>query len=123
MTDNLQPGPELDALVAEKVMGWEYVIDGEGTGWVDKATEQFVTGYNNDDPSQPEIAPPPFSTSIAAAWEVVEKLKSDNRTIDISSATPGWRAIIDECHDWKVEVRAETAPRAICLAAMKASGA
>ena len=66
----MKPGPELDALVAEKVMGWTavYLSDGVNT-WLDDGvnTGRMISG---DYPWSP-------STSIADAWEVVEKLGKD----------------------------------------------
>ena len=54
--DELEPGRDLDALVAEKVMG----ID--------------LTGERPDLPIR-GIGCAPYSTSIAAAWKVVEKVR------------------------------------------------
>jgi NAD dependent epimerase/dehydratase family enzyme len=107
-------GREMDRLIAEKVMNW-YVSP---SGMVDR---QHKPGdiFLND---VCETWEP--STNIAAAWEVAEKLKivviplSDNK---------GWAAQADEEFDpdlgWyerPVEewVNAETAPLAICRAAL-----
>lgn len=99
----MEAGRELDALIAEKVMGFPLEI---------------IRGA-----PYPEC-PRHYSTDIAAAWEVVEK-------------DDGWG------HDWRVKrwvssskpysctaertadgqnfyAEAETAPLAICLAALKA---
>ena len=68
----LEPGPELDRLMAERVMGWEYDLlrdawfkDGEGGIWAE-----------NWHPS----------TDIAAAWELIEALRRKGFIIDIT----GW---------------------------------
>ena len=123
----MEAGPQLDRLVAERVMGWEYVIDGEGTGWIDTATEQFIAKYSHEDPSQPEIEPPPFSTHIASAWEVVEKLKTNGMLINLDDDGEGWEVEIFEvntvgrsghCVEW--DSYASKAPLAICRAALKA---
>lgn len=108
----MKPGRELDALVAEKVMGYP----GDGNVW-------YVTGdYANPD-SIPE-----YSTDIAAAWEVVEKMKHSSWSFSIRSS--------DDCEaefslndgkflqnaDTVGMGRGDTAPYAICLAALKAVG-
>ena len=101
----MQPGRELDALVAEKVMG-----------------------YKVRDEEHYEVPPlraiywiPKYSTDIAAAWMVVEKLKGLEPELSWS----------DEDHCWFVHFQKSrpsicpfgiTAPHAICLAALKAIG-
>ena len=60
---NMEPGPELDRLVAERVMGWrslkEYILIGEGG--------PFVSGVYYDG----KLWSP--SIDIAAAWEVIRR--------------------------------------------------
>lgn len=68
----MEAGRELDALVAEKVMGWtmfSYQMLGSGGAgefrWIPPGRRDHVSN----------IAPVPrYSTDIAAAWEVVEKV-------------------------------------------------
>lgn len=95
------PPRELDALVAEKVMGY---------------------GPKNDPCHAGEWSP---STSISAAWEVVENMKEDGDVFiewwqddlwTVSNKPIGVR-------DNGVILEADTAPLAICLAALKAVGA
>ncbi len=96
----LKAGRELDALVAEKVMG-----------------DLPPRGYSIPD----------YSTSISAAWEVVEKLIADSHIVALGVS---WDAAKDH---WKFLMRdfgeivnteywpsAPTAPLAICRAALKA---
>ena len=120
--DKLEAGRETDALVAEKVMGWR------------KVSSQIITetmrgslpwtrwwGEKQNAAGRWRIVDlPKYSASISAAWEVVEKLKAEGMTVDIQSRTPGWTVVVDELHDLGVEVRAPTAPLAICFAALKA---
>lgn len=98
---------KIDALVAEKVMrlecelvGDEYYIDPDSDEW--------------------ERAPH-YSTDIKAAWEVLGKFKAWTVTHG-----PGYGVIcyIDKLdgNDNKWEGKADTAPLAICLAALKARG-
>ena len=112
--DNMPAGREMDVLVAERVMGWEY----EHPVWR-LPSGGFV------------VYKPVFSISISAAWEVVEKMR-----ISVIQSEDGWYAAVTEdvihtfsCNNppniskevhgkyWAV---AEIAPLAICRAALKA---
>ncbi len=85
----LEAGRDLDALVAEKVMG---------------ETCLFTA--------------PAYSTDIAAAWQVVDKLHALSFYLEVGSA--GWMARFANIS--ATEASAATAPLAICLAALKAVG-
>ena len=108
----MKPGRELDSWVFEKVMGWVILLPGS-----DAAQDEAI---------------PPYSTDIAAAWQVGEKM-----------ATGGWRLTLEAKLLHRKEIRAytaeferlvgdnietagvweiKTAPMAICLAALKAVG-
>lgn len=113
---DLKPGRELDALVAEKVMGWS--LDGYFWYCGDKPT-RYKSGLFED-----EFSP---STDIAAAWEVVEKLNliSWNRVLAKTSDGRWCTAVfseMDQDHCCEYDTIAESAPHAICLAALKAVG-
>ena len=120
----MEPGPELDALVAEKVMGWEqrhpkHWAECAGTGGLGDSFE-----YRR---SQAEWSP---STSIADAWEVVENIKHPHRRsvfvgFDCAILTEGpYQCCVNEPDGLCVaSAWADTAPHAICLAALKAVGA
>lgn len=118
----MEPGRELDALVAEKVMGLEITKIANGHMW-------FRDGVTLRSPI------PHYSTDIAAAWLVVEKMSSDgwiheitehindsqikcamfaNRSGHYESYERSW-----DDEQWAVS---GTAPHAICLAALKAVG-
>lgn len=102
---DVKPGPELDALIAKKVMGWTlgksddhyYLMDGRhidrrvGTGW----------------------SP---STNITHAFEVVEKVGPQFEIIYQPNGR--WLARFGNT----IQAEADTAPHAICLAALKAVG-
>jgi hypothetical protein len=99
-----------DALVAEKVMGWI------------KSTERpqrWITDYGalHEDYWRP-------TSSIAAAWEVVEKMRSNGWEFELDSD-------VDRINEWCatfVTLSAvergisPKAPEAICLAALRAVG-
>lgn len=84
----MKPGRELDALVAEKVMGWKRILSPEDARKclnahsdippaerVFQITELMDTWVNPAGKTfRGEL--PEYSTDIAAAWEIVEKLKA-----------------------------------------------
>lgn len=115
------PGRELDAEIAVKVMGlvpcdawrWQYIPG---------AVAQLSVG-----------GPPCYSTDIAAAWLVVEKLKKYGRVLQLTQITardrPWWweaefYCVAAEGEEPKEDSlgSAPTAPHAICLAALAAIG-
>jgi hypothetical protein len=68
MSDQLEAGAELDARVAEKVWGWHRGKQLEGGQfWFTKKPPQ--PGYD------PGFPCPYYSTDIALAWKVLEKLR------------------------------------------------
>lgn len=142
---SLEPGPELDALVAEKVMGWEHVIKEDREYYLGDTTPGFsgrntywVKGYSSFGVQIGEcVLLPKFSTSIAAAWEVVEKLRTwddgyrigayvgvevwspDRETETCCEVNIEWHAPAHVAEAGAIEA---TAPHAICLAALRAVG-
>ena len=141
----MKPGREMDALVAERVMGknlrrcehheW-------GTETIDVADYHYGICCKNcfafwmvcceePEPQNQCVTPHPYySTSISAAWEVVEKL-NDWAWLIYGGERHGysWNADLvtndgafssyDHLHGDKIH----SAPHAICLAALKAVGA
>jgi hypothetical protein len=105
---------ELDKRIALEVMGWKYdatIFGGEG-GWIEP-----VNGWWDTDV-------PEYSTEINPAWQVVEHMRE-----------LGWSCEMSGFDDWYVEFakiedhlliirhrNADTAPEAICLAALAAMG-
>ncbi len=127
---NLQPGRELDALVAEKIFGCvvrdepdePWTTEGPHCGCEHRVHEELET--------DPEFtAPVPsglrrYSTDIAAAWEVVQVL-NDRWNVTIHSPEAGEaevEVVLNGCVgvNPRLEARAETVPHAICLAALEA---
>lgn len=128
----MNPSRELDALIAEKVFGFELIDD----FWFKDETK--IT-----------MRIPLYSTDIAAAWEVVEKIhkskfdfsngglaneKSNSRTeLDIeifhnqakdkSNGNTFWEVrFMDFNNNTFAMGNADTLPHAICLAALAAVG-
>lgn len=106
----MTPGRELDALVAEKVMGYKRL----------EPTLDWPERWLCDDRKLGGI--PAYSTDIAAAWEVVEKLSAKHPYITIirvGTAPTEW-VIAEGPGDSDPDLaRAPTVPYAICLAALK----
>ena len=79
----MKPGRELDALVAEKVMGWrKKTLPGGGggfTAWVDE-NEKVMKLISNSTMSETCYRCDYFrpSTDIAAVWEVEEEIDKRN---------------------------------------------
>lgn len=126
MQNKLKPGRELDALIAEKVMG--------------KPASVNSLYDPNDDDAYPdewvlcEGGPLPFySKEMNAVWDVVEHLAAKEIALQLWRAEKNeiggpWFAIFTRDywfgHPFKGEAllkieSAETAPQAICLAAIK----
>lgn len=93
---------KIDQLVAEKVMGWKLTP----YGW-DVPENKYNLGF--------EWNLPHFSSSIENAWQVAEKFKYYKVEKDRDSY---YCELL--CNDGFVYIEAETAPLAICLAALKA---
>jgi len=90
----MKAGRELDALIAERVMG-----------------EMWGVGPNLEDTL------PHYSTQIADAWLVVEKMRP---YFEIYCDGGGWVARFGWADAGTLAAYADTAPLAICLAALKA---
>lgn len=119
----MTPGRELDALVAEKVMGCTPKRDGSGRiecGCPDKGHEHFIDPYDRE----MDMGLKSYSTDIAAAWEVVDKIANHWSNVSLLRADDGsWHVCSDpEMSFGSSGAEAPTAPHAICLAALKAVG-
>lgn len=107
----------IDALVAEKVMGWK---------WHNRLLCWVLGGVAtlSETRSKRDYQP---TRSIANAWEVVEHfgvlpVSIDNCWRDVGGErVSGWTCEITS-HECTGEATASTAPLAICLAALRALG-
>ncbi len=108
----MKAGRELDAKVAEEVMGWEIITLGNTDVWAERLVDGWEPKRQNWNPS----------TQIADAWLVVEKMKNDWCNLEFmcgryqAKFKTGARVIEYKYY----EAQADTAPLAICLAALKA---
>jgi hypothetical protein len=122
---SMNAGREMDALVAEKVMGWTRVVGQNELGeeYTEIRDAQGETmGWAWGEPELAEVdAVPRYSTDIAEAWRALEKLGG---TFDLAylADVSLWQACFSDT-DPIGEAMADTAPLAICLAALKAVGA
>jgi len=101
---------ELDSLIAERVMGWKVFAGDPGYG----------RPPGNHPLSLVLDVLPNYSTSIVEAWQVVEKMRGDYE-LDLSDHVTYWTARFTKARSTSPHViEAETAPLAICRAALKA---
>ena len=125
----MEAGREMDALVAEKVMG---LVPCQHPCH-DIGNPRYQSGPCHARPDSPQLGgeTAPYSTCISAAWEVVEKINgryslSIYHAVAVSSVMTGWTIGLAESvyppgrKDEAVWGRAETLPLAICRAALKA---
>lgn len=136
----MEPGRELDAFIAEKVMGWKPWQSKHGYWTVTTHEGKELSTYGQRDYSikydphtGEELRPvawwedmwdiPAFSTDIAAAWGVLERVKSwsyDNkRNFGIAICKHQNMAVgsYDYSYTNFVEDLCTVTPLAICLAA------
>jgi Phage ABA sandwich domain len=121
-SEDLPPGRELDLLVAEQMLGLERVSPGGTT--VRPTPEMLVAARQaRPDAALPDrVACPEFSTSIRAAWLLVEEMR--RRGLEITILTrPGAAytvrlALPDGSREWVAA--AESPALAICRAALAA---
>ncbi len=78
---NMQASRELDALIAEKVMGWKKILN---------ASKEYPNIYANvigEDTEGVIDRVPDYSTDLASVWMVVEKLRGMGAWLSLSMAT------------------------------------
>lgn len=113
---NIKPGRELDALVASKVMDLE--IGKTNFLIIGTRPKGSNLGYSTNGIK-------PYSTDIAAAWEVLEKVFP--KEVCVFKSYDSWfvaKSSQSRFPDGTIDYIAsgDTAPHAICLAALKACG-
>jgi hypothetical protein len=112
MSSDLPAGRALDAVVAEGVMGLKL-------GPAPMSGSFKITCVRVGDREWRSL--PYYSTDIAAAWPVLEKLR-ENQNIDIHEYSEGWEVVLIGPGSHAVTGQADTASHAICLAALRAVG-
>lgn len=127
-------GRELDALVHAKVMGHPEQCWHPNAEKVDPKHTTLIRcpdcGETFGDSTYVLALStlPRYSTDIAAAWSVVEKMRGEGVYIDVQPRCDRWDTVAgwqgpDDGDIWEqVSLTADTAPLAICLAALRAKG-
>lgn len=121
--ENMPEGLELDILIAEKVMGEikpTYTHEHDNISEIVYSEKENWCCYPEFDKGDIcEWKPKPFSSSILCAWEVVEKLRMFvlpfGKTDWCSTNTRNYRGAFENI------AVADTAPLAICRAALLAT--
>lgn len=112
---NMPAGDEIDALISQCVFGnkiqW---FDGPGGPVITGGTYEKIRTWNKVSS---------YSTNMAAAWEVVEKVAGEDSELSVRITGEylgnGWRCVFTNAFvDY--DVMAKTAPLAICRAALLA---
>jgi hypothetical protein len=131
--DELEAGPALDRLIAEKVMGlvgcpaWHYINFGSagGPALMNEGCEHDGNCYPafSDRRGEELTGPPHYSTDIKGAWAVVEKLVSLGLDVTLDREGPICEVLV-----WKdaepiakeiTNSNPATPALAICLAAIR----
>lgn len=117
-------GRELDALIAEKVMGLE-LKQPDKTNYRRDTWVYAINDYTDEGPVY-VVDCPEYSTDIAAAWEVLEKLSDSQITVNRHMHSGYTVGVFEKVQGISIQEKcsasAATAPLAICLAALKAVG-
>jgi hypothetical protein len=125
MANELPAGRELDALVAEKVMGWVEVRKQSIANAFGQHVMDDYVGQPSIGVTQPVLVPR-YSSMIQEAWKVADHLRTRSQFVAVLSGmgpqgVQPWICKINRDGGF-LEERADTAPVAICLAALKAVG-
>lgn len=125
----MQAGQELDILVAENVMGYRWCLWLDGTRFLAPPEFEDFDEATGDEPlaDEPYAIVINYSRDISAAWQVVEKMRETwNFKLSAlpSRAKRGaWTCSFLRPGDYpKTNASANTAPLAICIAALRATG-
>lgn len=110
----LEPGLELDKLIARQVLGWRERSQEIRRVKNDKGFYDRSLWWDSN--SSGSVHLNHFSTDIKAAWDLAEKFRMVIRPF----GETGWAASKKWCDDEMVLYHhsAKTAPHAICLAAL-----
>ena len=115
--DELQAGRDLDALVATHVFDYR-------TRSAKLTNPHLPDDWFQREPDGGETFVPPYSTDIKAAWDVVERLASCQPRLARYVSPDKWWVRMNACGSLATQVEgwADTAPLAICRAALRAVG-
>lgn len=121
--DSMPAGREMDAMVAERVMGWKLNMGGrvvrpDGSSFKGPVEDRWL----DPNPHYQQYSLAPYSTDIAAAWKVVEKmLELDFHCVLGARSRSAYACYFTKDPHAKTETDyTSSAPLAICRAALKA---
>ena len=122
---SLPTGRELDALVAEKVLGWLQVRKQMIANAMGQPVMEDFVGLPTASAAIPQLIPR-YSTMIQEAWKVAEELRGRSQFVAVLSGlgpqgVQPWICKINRDGGF-IEERADAAPLAICLGALKSVG-
>jgi hypothetical protein len=128
MSQDLPPGRELDALIAEKVMGRKREWRGRGWPSPNETLELEWMWVGSGQGMEQKTSP--YSTDIAAAWEIVDEIGPVWRGFQFiiqwtehswreQCWEAGWYESGNEGPEGRATAVAATVPHAISLAALK----
>ena len=122
---SLPAGRELDALVAEKVLGWLQVRKQMIANAMGQPVMEDFVGLPTASAASPQLIPR-YSTMIQEAWKVADALRERSQFVAVLSGlgpqgVQPWICKINRDGGF-IEERADTAPLAICLGALKSVG-
>jgi len=116
----LEAGREMDALILKHIFNADVI-------WKDSVINSVgfsPAGFHGKWPNSSHVySKGGYSADISAAWEVVEKLKSIGLELLLDNYSPNWSCDFTETLEVtsEKEVSADTAPLAICRAALLAT--
>lgn len=110
--ENLKPCREFDTIVAQEVMEIDGLCRCRGNLLIDANT---LWSGREKHAKCGGVIPKPYSTSIAAAWEMVERFRPISITYGVGLYNKWYVAFGHAAMAYS-----ETIPHAICLAALKA---
>ncbi len=116
--DSIGPSRELDSVIAARVMGWSNVV----FSYEDEPEFYEEWAYGTP-PNGQETGVPEYSTDIADAWLVVDKLLQEGIGVQVWTAQlPDglWRAQFSSALPSDFIGKGSTPAGAICRAALKA---
>lgn len=122
---DLPPGPETDARVAREVMGWHqdsWVVPKDAYDWYAGCT--LTSGWLAEGMKERNKRDFQPSTNIAHAWEVVEHFEARGYQVVITNcggckdSAGKWAVDVVSDDDSAIGIHADTAPLAICRAAL-----
>jgi len=118
--DDLEAGRGMDALIAERIFGWKNLIWDEGRQVISESGLPtphtfWIRGWHGDSPNGKRYLSERYSTNIADAWKVVDKLREACCDFSISE---GFSAAFLK-DEWIVAT-ADTVPVAIRRAGLMA---